>query len=275
VLNSRFEPITPRLALGIVFLTILLIFFISQVLVLLFGEYISQSSLFLVEVFTIVPASILVWQRRLPYRKIFRLNPIRRSVALVSVVIGIFLTILVDELDRLLQILIPMPEQWRQLLEEAFRFSNVQEFLIILFTAIFLAAVCEEMLFRGFFQGILERRGDIAYAVVVSAVLFATMHLNPWWAIQISILGVVLGLLAWKSNSIFPAAIVHGINNSFAIYFSVQGESELGWYLWQGHVNPIILLTSAVAVGISLRWSFRLCKEGGDNKEKIDLNGQV
>ena len=36
---------------------------------------------------------------------------------------------------------------------------------------------------------------------------------NPFWAVQIFIMGVIIGFLAWRTDSVIPGIIVHALNN--------------------------------------------------------------
>ena len=65
--------------------------------------------------------------------------------------------------------------------------------------------------------------------------------MNPFWFIQIYILGILLGYLAWKTNCIFPSLILHSLNNTIAIIVSYGGLDETGFYVENGHINPILL----------------------------------
>ncbi|MFQ6116440.1 MAG: hypothetical protein ACE5NG_20465, partial [bacterium] len=72
---------------------------------------------------------------------------------------------------------------------------------------------------------------------------------------------LTLGLMAWKSDSILPAAIVHGMNNGISIYFANVNEAQIGWYLWKGHVAPFILLLSGILAVMGFKLFYRYCEE--------------
>ena len=127
-------------------------------------------------------------------------------------------------------------------LKAGFKYSNTLDFFLLVVTATLVAGLFEEMLFRGFLQGVLEQHLRTVWAILASAVLFAFLHFIPWWFLQIAILGVVLGVLAYWSNSIIPSAVVHIINNGVAIYLVSESEIGVDWYLWHDHVSPPILL---------------------------------
>lgn len=203
--------------------------------------------------FLIVPL-IYAMLRRYDLRTLFRLRPISLNIVGLSIVGGLSLSVLSDELDRLLSMVIPMPE-W---LLEQMRPLHVEspvDWLLVISGAVIIASISEEGLFRGFLQVTLEQKGDATRAVLLSAVTWTLIHMNPYWAIQIFVTGVVIGFLAWRSDSIFPAIIVHAINNLLAVLFlNLKLEGVLGWYLWKEHVAP---WTLAVAAAL-LVWSIRV-----------------
>ena len=75
--------------------------------------------------------------------------------------------------------------------------------------------------------------------------------MNPYWFIQIYILGVVLGFLAWKTQSIIAPLILHGLNNSVALLFSFLDSENNNIYIWNEHVAPwfLIIALASIIVG--------------------------
>lgn len=82
--------------------------------------------------------------------------------------------------------------------------------------ALFLAAVTlgagviEELYFRGLIQRRLLRRLRPAWAIGVTSVLFAAIHMHPVQSVFALPVGVWLGVIAWRTNSIWPAVFCHG-----------------------------------------------------------------
>ena len=76
------------------------------------------------------------------------------------------------------------------------------------------AGICEETGFRGYMQQPLEARFGVIRAVLTSAVFFTVFHLNKGWAGvgMVPIIfgaGLLLGALAWASQSLIPVMIGH------------------------------------------------------------------
>ncbi len=85
-------------------------------------------------------------------------------------------------------------------------------------------AVCEELAFRGFILSGLCRSRHQWLAILLSAVAFGIMHMFPQQVFYATLLGVVLALLAIKSNSLFVAAVFHFLNNGLSVI-----TSRLDW----------------------------------------------
>ena len=121
---------------------------------------------------------------------------------------------------------------------------------IFLFLAVVIVApIGEEIVFRGFLQKFLEKYWkDITRAVLVTSLFFAMIHFNPFWTIQIYLLGVILGFLAWKTNSVIPSIVLHIINNGSAFILTNIGEGTMGFYLWKDNVSPIFILLAVFLI---------------------------
>jgi len=84
--------------------------------------------------------------------------------------------------------------------------------------------IYEELIFRGWILGRLARWRSPAVAIVVSSVLFGLLHLrNIFWLDAGSLvrsvlftgglLGPILGYVALRCRSVWPAVILHYLNN--------------------------------------------------------------
>ena len=117
-----------------------------------------------------------------------------------------------------------------------------------------IAPIGEEMVFRGFLQRFLERSwGDITRAILISSLFFTLIHFNPYWAIQIYLMGLVLGYLSWLTKSIYPSILLHMSINGTSMLFIFLGESAEKSLLWKGHINPILLLIGVLAAWYGLK----------------------
>ena len=88
--------------------------------------------------------------------------------------------------------------------------------VISLFTIVVAAATCEELYFRGLLYGRLDARLGAASAIVGSAGLFGLVHFEPNAFPALFGLGLVLGVVRWRSGSVAPGMAIHAANNVLA-----------------------------------------------------------
>ena len=203
--------------------------------------------------FIIIP---LLYSYILKYniRQLFRFNSVPGRVIVLSLFVGIGLSVVGDELDRLINMVIPIPD-WMLEQMRPLRAENNTDWFLIMLGAVLVASIAEEGLFRGFFQVTLERKGDATRAVLLSSITWTLIHMNPYWAIQIFVTGVVIGYLAWRTDSLLPAIIVHAFNNLLAVLaLNIFEEGgSLGWYEWGEHVSPPVFIAALVLLVWALR----------------------
>lgn len=80
----------------------------------------------------------------------------------------------------------------------------------------FLAPIVEETLFRGVVFGSLQAYFGKWTAAVLSAMIFSALHLQAYGFFPRFVLGVVLVYLYDKYKSLYPAIVLHGLNNIVA-----------------------------------------------------------
>lgn len=91
------------------------------------------------------------------------------------------------------------------------------DYLLLLVIGVVIAPIVEEFLFRGLLYRYLRRRKSVAYAVVLSAVIFAAAHFIPTLIPALFVLGIVLALVAQRYDSIYPAMMLHALNNGIGL----------------------------------------------------------
>lgn len=85
--------------------------------------------------------------------------------------------------------------------------------------AVTLAPFFEELFFRGFIQPLLTRSLGVIAGVLLTAAVFGSLHAPEYsfawqYAVAVSLVGVVLGWVRVRSNSIIPCTVMHGAYNS-------------------------------------------------------------
>ncbi|MEA4871233.1 MAG: type II CAAX endopeptidase family protein, partial [Synergistaceae bacterium] len=85
-------------------------------------------------------------------------------------------------------------------------------------------AITEEQFFRGALLSSWRPMGRCK-ASLLCAIVFSLMHFQPLSIPAILLIGYVIGIVAFDTGSVYPAMIVHGVNNLAATLMSVAGEA--------------------------------------------------
>jgi len=86
-------------------------------------------------------------------------------------------------------------------------------FLFVLAVGV-LPGLCEEILFRGFLYTYLRRHFGALISMIISAALFAGVHLDGGAFLQLFVLGFVFAFTLERQRSILPCIIAHALWNS-------------------------------------------------------------
>ena len=138
----------------------------------------------------------------------------------------------------------------RRMMEEVVRQFVATEtgfdLLMLFLAAVVTAAICEEFLFRGLLLQLLRRRSGWISAIIASAALFAVFHLNPIVLLPVGLVGAYLAALVWRSGSLYPAILAHGLNNGIALFGMplIFDEAVYARYSW------VILVVSTATFAV-------------------------
>ena len=122
------------------------------------------------------------------------------------------------------------------------------------------AAICEETGIRGFMQQPIEQRHGVLVAVLISSLLFMALHLNQAWA-TLGIVpivfgaGLMLGILAWSSDSLVPGIIGHFVMDVglFAYWWTgIAGDFNARPISETGLDQPFLVACFAVAGSLTI-----------------------
>ncbi len=173
----------------------------------------------------------------------FSWKKVAPQVYILALPLVISLSVLMEPLINA----IPMPN-WIKELFNQFLTNDIYSYITIAIAA----PLLEEIIFRGIIlSGFLKRYSPVT-AVIMSAVIFGIFHLNPWQFIPAFVIGLVIGWLYWKTNSIIPGIVIHFINNSLAFaMMAFTGDNFIttqqlmgggkSYYIFYGMCIPIFL----------------------------------
>ena len=79
-----------------------------------------------------------------------------------------------------------------------------------------LAPVMEEVLFRGILLESVREKYSSGRAIVVSALMFGVIHIIPQQVVNAFVIGLILGFIYVRTDSLWPVIIIHALNNAMA-----------------------------------------------------------
>ncbi len=106
-------------------------------------------------------------------------------------------------------------------------FPNWANFIIEVLSVAVLPAFCEEFMHRGILLNGTKEIG-IKKAILISSLLFGLLHFNINQFFYAFVIGLLLGLVATVSKSIYPAMIIHFTNNFISVYLTFAEGN--GWF---------------------------------------------
>ena len=98
----------------------------------------------------------------------------------------------------------------------------------------------------------LARRTGAPIAVVLSAALFALLHLDPHRFLATFLLGVVFGTMTVWSRSTVPAIVAHALSNSCVILLAQPAAEVLNASLEAQRVAAVTLAVGILTIGLGL-----------------------
>jgi membrane protease YdiL (CAAX protease family) len=94
--------------------------------------------------------------------------------------------------------------------------------IIVIAIKFFINALPEELLLRGFLWGHLRKFKVSELSILcIQAILFWAAHYEhpPGRWIMVLLAGLVFGVVAWKTRSLFMSSLVHTCQNSTVVFF--------------------------------------------------------
>lgn len=166
-----------------------------------------------------------VWRTRLPFRQALPFHAVRGAVYLPMAVMVVGLGIVSSEFDNLLRSLIPVP----RVVAGIFRDIGSAGILSLITLAV-VAPVTEELLFRGvILRGFLGRYG-VRMAIVLSALIFCFVHLNPYQFFSAFVLGLALGWVFARTGSLWPCVAGHALYNGHGFLIAALSPVTISGY---------------------------------------------
>lgn len=210
-------------------------------------------SFFLGQGIILVPPVYFLTAKQKPILKSLRINLISIKTFKYSFIFSLGILIIIDALDRIIHRIVPTPDYIIDL-GKIMQPESTLGYIFLFLAVVIVAPIGEEILFRGFLQKFLEEHWkDITRAILITSLFFAMIHFNPFWTIQIYLLGVVLGFLSWKTKSVIPSILLHSLNNGSAYILSIFNDFDTNIYLKDGVIPIFFIFLAFYFIFISLK----------------------
>ena len=80
-----------------------------------------------------------------------------------------------------------------------------------------MAPLVEELVFRGaILRALLRWKSNPWVGIIISAIIFSAVHMNPVQMPHAFLIGILLGWMYYRTDSIVPGVVYHWVNNTIA-----------------------------------------------------------
>lgn len=135
--------------------------------------------------------------------------------------------------------------------------------ILLIFSTVIAAPICEELVYRGAVLSGLRRRFGAIASAVLSAAAFAIMHMSPHQTVYQFGLGLVCAFLVMSCGSVLPSILLHSFSNLIVVLteFWDAAKAPFEWYgrvFLAGNAAKILscifLTILGVAIGYGIWW---------------------
>jgi membrane protease YdiL (CAAX protease family) len=169
--------------------------------------------------FNTVSIGIVLWiglrLAKASFKEVFSFAPIRAVLLLPMALTVIGMSILLSEVNNFVVNILPIPPQVAKVFHNLF--GTQEKFWGALLTAVIVAPLTEELLFRGLILRGFLNSYSVRKAIIASALLFGVFHVLPWQILGAAILGAVFAWWFVKTRSLLPCLFGHALNNGLPL----------------------------------------------------------
>jgi membrane protease YdiL (CAAX protease family) len=180
---------------------------------------------------------------RLNLRETLALRPVKWPVWIAIILAAPAGNVMGVAFFKLLNYVIPVPQAALEQMA-ALMPKNIPTWQIYIFLGL-IPGVIEELAFRGLLLHGLRRRFRPVLLPIVVGIIFGLFHFSLFRIGPTGFLGILLTMIALLTGSIFPGMLLHGLNNSFAVW-----SADNGWNLTM--LEPWHYLAATVIFGLSM-----------------------
>jgi membrane protease YdiL (CAAX protease family) len=147
------------------------------------------------------------------FNEVFKFNKVSLDYWVAIIIFMFGFIIVSSEIDNLLNYVLPMPAFLRDVFESM---MVKQAFIVSILLIGIIPGIVEEMMFRGVILNGFQGNYSNKKAIVISALLFGIIHLNPWQFVTAFIIGIIAAWVYIKTKSIILCIYMHFFNNTIS-----------------------------------------------------------
>lgn len=173
-------------------------------------------------IFSIFVFSLIGKLRRTPIYTVIKNEKVVPIINIMAVCMAIGARLLVSVFYSYAQKIQPLKESIEKAGEAVPQFHTLGQIAVALFAIIVLMPFFEEILFRGLFMGELMKSFRPWLAIIIQAAFFAAAHMVLFQSIFTFGVGVLLGIVYYKTQSLKTAVLFHGAFNLSVIIPQIE-----------------------------------------------------
>lgn len=134
-----------------------------------------------------------------------------------------------------------------------------------------LAPIVEEVAFRGIILKSLLSTEKLSvkpwWAITISALIFAAIHMNPVQMPHAFLMGLLLGWIYYRTGSILPGVLIHFVNNTiaFILYQYYPNQNTKLVEVFGNNSNVMVSVVASVVIFIVTIYAYNQISK---NKQK-------
>ncbi len=167
--------------------------------------------------------------------------------------LGLATTVLAAGYMQVQEVFLPFPQDLARALEERIGIGSVHPIVMFLVFALS-PGICEELLWRGAFQGDLEPRRRPVRTALLVGFFFGVFHFSIHRLVPTALVGVVLAGVRHRTRSLWPCIVLHTTHNAVTLFG--LGKLEEGGQL-DALIGDSWVLSATAIVAALCFWQLR------------------
>lgn len=188
-----------------------------------------------------------------PWLRVLTVNRVRFRIVVFALIAGFALQFPLAELSNLSELVYPVSLEQKEFVQSVMTPKGWKQLLTTLLALVAIVPTSEELLFRGLLLRGLKQTYGAAIALFVSSILFGLSHFRlPTAILPATVAGLLLGLVALRTGSIWPSIALHAAVNAVPIVVSPEIVLIEGFNDVQAQVShiPTTLLTGCCLISL-------------------------